>query len=867
MAAALTLGAPGVHLLPDEPVRALTGVRMDVAAFVGVAPRGPARLPAFAAWWAEAPRGPANPTASLRSVAVPVESWDAYRRLFGGFEGPGLLPYAVASFFENGGTRAWVVRVVHDYGDGAAENGWGTARGTVPGARTATGMPLTLDARNEGSWGNRLSASLSLRARPLAFVVATQTGMTVSPDLDEGVGTLLRAWLSGGVPMLTFVTDVVDRWTPAAPIRERWLTFGTPLPAVPERIEVVEATLAISDATGDGIARGEVHDALGLGALHPRFVAAQLWRDSALVHPGAEWIGEDLVPDDPWLRPPPAPGQPRPVCGYGGVNLEGVTPAVGGVVTLRPLAAGGRLCASISFRATRAEMAAAPPSALKVILPHGTKEREGTLLRAWLPDGSSALRLVAVAVEGADGWTLTLDSPLAAKPARVEVVEATLRLSAGEGGSARDEMHERIGLGVEHPRFLADVLAAESKAALGDGGWTAGDVLPDAGLVRTPEQEEAPQFTCGRDRYSDLVPDDFFDPRWTPGDEEPRSGVHALAEVDEVAMLLVPDLYSPGALPVRSDVSDALSLAGPRFARCVDVPGDEPEPIVLLCADGRPAFPDGAAGDLTGLRLDPLIPSDLQSISYYQQALVAFTELMERWIALLDVPPGLGQRQVLDWRARFSSPYAAAYHPWLNVARPDDARDALFAVAPSAFAAGIVAAREHQLGIPHGPANVIAVGPVSVTDRVSGVRHDELHQAGVNVYLAERDGIRLTAGRTLSRDPQWRQLSVRRLVSMLRRTLLVQMQWTVFEPNDATLREELVRRLEAYLRGLFHAGAFRGRTPDEGFFVRCDESLNPPWEVDQGRLVCHVGIAPVEPIEWVLLRLTREGDGTLTMEA
>ncbi|HEX8831685.1 MAG TPA: hypothetical protein VF705_10985, partial [Longimicrobium sp.] len=111
----LLLGAPGVYPVADDPVRALTGVRMDVAAFVGVAPRGPARLPAFQAAWAVSPRGPANPTAELRSVAVPVESWSAYRRLFGAFEGPGLLPYAVAAFFEQGGRRAYVVRVVHDF--------------------------------------------------------------------------------------------------------------------------------------------------------------------------------------------------------------------------------------------------------------------------------------------------------------------------------------------------------------------------------------------------------------------------------------------------------------------------------------------------------------------------------------------------------------------------------------------------------------------------------------------------------------------------------------------------------------------------------------------------------------------------------
>ena len=124
----------------------------------------------------------------------------------------------------------------------------------------------------------------------------------------------------------------------------------------------------------------------------------------------------------------------------------------------------------------------------------------------------------------------------------------------------------------------------------------------------------------------------------------------------------------------------------------------------------------------------------------------------------------------------------------------------------------------------------------------------------------------LTAARTLSRDPVWRQLSVRRLVTMIQRTLLRQMQWAVFEPNDARLRDEVQRLLQSYLRQLFQANAFRGRTVSESYFVVCDETLNTPQVVDSGALVCHVGIAPAEPLEFIVLHLSRDGDGTLLME-
>ena len=122
-------------------------------------------------------------------------------------------------------------------------------------------------------------------------------------------------------------------------------------------------------------------------------------------------------------------------------------------------------------------------------------------------------------------------------------------------------------------------------------------------------------------------------------------------------------------------------------------------------------------------------------------------------------------------------------------------------------------------------------------DRVSPARHDELHQNAINVYLPRRDGVRLTAARTLSPDPSYRQLSVRRLMTMLRRVLYRQMQWAVFEPNDARLRGDIRNQLEAYLRQLFAANAFAGARAEDAFFVRCDDDLNPQPVVDQGRLL------------------------------
>src|SRR4029077_5827614 len=99
-------------------------------------------------------------------------------------------------------------------------------------------------------------------------------------------------------------------------------------------------------------------------------------------------------------------------------------------------------------------------------------------------------------------------------------------------------------------------------------------------------------------------------------------------------------------------------------------------------------------------------------------------ELLQRFVVLLDVPPGLSQRQVLRWRSRFATSWAAAYHPWLVVSRPDDGRDALIRGNPAAGAAGILARQEALFGVPHGPANVLADGVLDVAERLAPARHD-----------------------------------------------------------------------------------------------------------------------------------------------
>jgi hypothetical protein len=685
----ITLGAPGIYWLPEEPIRALTGERMDVCAFVGVTPRGPARLPVFDAKWA--PRPCQAGLTVIQSLAVPVESWDHYKRLYGSFEGPGRLPYAVASFFENGGRRAYIVRIVHEYrlpGGGLAveANQAGIARASFKGL-SAGSRGVWLQARNEGQWGNRLRATLSFATRPLSLAAEHfyPTQIRYPVGLNLPAGTLLRITLAGGTRVLRRLSGVREEWQPDQPVKQRWATLEVPLPGSAESVELVEGVLDVDD----GERRHEHHERIGLSSDHPRWLAAVVADESALVYPA---LDPTRLPADP--------------------------------------------------------------------------------LASWLD---------------AD-----LDVAAALDPYG----------TAAFGAYARN-----------HP----------------------------------PDQSPTPV----EDRYEHITFDDFFDDGWVLGDECPGRGIAAITDVSDVSLLAVPDLYSPEPLTKRSNVIDLGGFAGPEFAACVE-PTEPPEQGMRV-------------DDLAGLSLNPA--TELDDIVALQRRVVDFADQLKSFIVLLDVPPRLSQRRVLRWRSAFDSAYAAAYHPWLQVARNDDGRENLILVNPAAVAAGIIAQREIEHGVPHGPANVIAAGVVKTVDRISSARHDELHPLGINVFLPERDGVRLTAARTLSSDPLWRQLSVRRLITLLCRVLERQMQWAVFEPNNDTLRADVRHLVEAYLRQLFVAKAFKGAREEDAFFVHCDDSLNPPAIVDQGRLIAHVGVAPAEPLEFVVLQIARDGDGTLRVEA
>ncbi|CAL9385957.1 phage tail sheath subtilisin-like domain-containing protein [Saccharothrix sp. NPDC042600] len=254
----------------------------------------------------------------------------------------------------------------------------------------------------------------------------------------------------------------------------------------------------------------------------------------------------------------------------------------------------------------------------------------------------------------------------------------------------------------------------------------------------------------------------------------------------------------------------------------------------------------------------------LESVKAVQLAMIAHCELMGNRVAILDPPPGLNPQQVRDWRqnvAGYDSKYAALYYPWVKVFDP--ASDEHVFVPPSGHMAGVWARTDGTRGVHKAPANEVVRGAVALETQLTKAEQELLNPIGVNCIRSfPGRGIRVWGARTLSSDPAWRYLNVRRLFNYLEDSILLGTQWVVFEPNDDALWARIRRTISAFLVTEWRKGALFGLTPDEAFYVKCDRETNPAESIDLGQVVCEVGIAPVKPAEFVIFRLAQVSGGT-----
>jgi len=239
-------------------------------------------------------------------------------------------------------------------------------------------------------------------------------------------------------------------------------------------------------------------------------------------------------------------------------------------------------------------------------------------------------------------------------------------------------------------------------------------------------------------------------------------------------------------------------------------------------------------------------------------ALIGFCEGRKSCFAILDVPAELKKtNDVAGYRDMYDSTYAAMYHPWLQMFDAGAKRPGYFP--PSGAMAGIYARSDNERGVHKAPANEVVRGCTGLSCLYNTGEQDILNPMGVNLIRSfPGRGIRVWGARTISSNGLWKYLNVRRLFIYVEESIRANTNWVVFEPNSETLWSRVTRTIETFLATCWRDGALAGSSPEQAFFVECGPTTMTQDDIDNGRLICQIGIAPVKPAEFVIFRITQK---------
>ncbi len=243
-----------------------------------------------------------------------------------------------------------------------------------------------------------------------------------------------------------------------------------------------------------------------------------------------------------------------------------------------------------------------------------------------------------------------------------------------------------------------------------------------------------------------------------------------------------------------------------------------------------------------------------RSVRAIQQHLIVHCEKMRYRIGVLDSPNGASLSEVREYRAQVDSKYAAMYYPWIKVVDPLTGEE--LDLPPSGNVAGIYARNDVERGVQKAPANEVVRMAVGFETFISKAQQDVLNPEGINCFrFFEGRGYRLWGARTVSSDNEWKYVNLRRYFAYLERSIDKGTQVFVFESNGERLWENVRRTVEDFLLNEWKSSRLMGVTPEEAFFVRCDRTTMTQNDIDNGRLICLVGVAPLRPAEFVIFRI------------
>lgn len=261
-----------------------------------------------------------------------------------------------------------------------------------------------------------------------------------------------------------------------------------------------------------------------------------------------------------------------------------------------------------------------------------------------------------------------------------------------------------------------------------------------------------------------------------------------------------------------------------------------------------------------------LSPDDVELV---QLAMISHCERMKDRFAILDSLRGYTVQEIQTWRKdNLDSKYAALYYPWIKVRDPIGAENGKTRlVPPSGHIAGIYARSDTERGVHKAPANEIVRDVIELERKITKGEQEILNPDGIDcIRPFPGRGIRVWGARTISSDALWKYINVRRLFLFLEESIEEGTQWVVFEPNDEKLWARVKQTITQFLTRVWKDGALMGSTPEEAFFVKCDRTTMTQDDIDNGRLIVLIGVAPVKPAEFVIFRIAQWQGGSEVSE-
>jgi hypothetical protein len=404
-------------------------------------------------------------------------------------------------------------------------------------------------------------------------------------------------------------------------------------------------------------------------------------------------------------------------------------------------------------------------------------------------------------------------SPPPAMPATGALL-LTLRITATSASGNFVAVYERLGLDPSHPQWIGNVLAASPARRQ--------DYLQNLFAFVLNSAPSGPLSS------SDLVAL-LFDQ--VPAGAQSSAATLPINTLRRTTLTLTNG--NDGSLPLAASYAAAL------------VPLESLENISIVAAPGSSAY--GTPPDAT--------------VAIHQELLKHVSRPRAYRVAVLDTPPGYLVSDATALKSELDSTYAALYYPWVRVANPlASANNSQIPqeinLPPSGFVTGIYARSDVNHGVFKAPANEVVLGAIRFERDVSFGEQGVLNPLGVNCLRSlPNRGSRVWGARTVSSDPDWKYISVRRYMVYLEASIDHGTQWAVFENNGPQLWGSVKQAVDSFLFSEWRSGALLGDNPHQAYFVKCDRSTMTQNDLDNGRMVCLIGVAVVKPAEFVIFRI------------